>query len=503
MAINTIDSSLTGLAYVEEESLKVLPASPKWQALEPNDYSDFGADVKTIARDPINAARQRSKGALTDVDAKAGFSTDLTQNNMTDLLQGFMFADIQNQVSTKPLSGASVAVTDVDGTANSALATSGLDIFSAGELVKLSGFGVSANNTMAKVTSASATSVAVDAALSDEVGPPATARIDRVGFSCPSGDLSVAASGAYAVLTSAGGVDFTALGLAPGHWLFVGGDTASSHFDANAGYGRIKSISATSVTLSSISWTASAESGTGKEVQLFFGSHLRNMPTVDTIVRRSYHLERQLGNDGNGLQAEYLVGAIPNEFGIKMPSADKVTADLSFVGMDTKYVDGTEGLIAGDRLPGLGEAPINTSTDLIRARMTLGTDEKLFTYLTEANLSINNGVTPNKALGVLGAFEASAGTFEVGGSVTAYFTSVAAIRALRANADVALDYIFGARNSGILIDVPLLTVGGGRPTIEKGQPIKLPLETAAAKNDEEYTLSITMFDYLPDAAMAS
>src|SRR3954471_12782330 len=94
----SIDSNVTGLAFAEEVSLKLLAgetapgvgaATAPWYGLEPNTYADFGATLTSIARETINATRQRLKGTIVDEAAKAGFNIDLTQRNLTRLLQGF------------------------------------------------------------------------------------------------------------------------------------------------------------------------------------------------------------------------------------------------------------------------------------------------------------------------------------------------------------------------------------------------------------------------------
>lgn len=581
---NKIDSNVTGLRYAEELCLKQLPANPFWNALEPNSYSDFGGNITTVARNPINPSRQRKKGTVTDLEASGGFNQDLTQNNTTDLLQGFFFADARQRGTNEPYAqrrmtisnveatdsqvtasfqGAASAVVAVGGTgyavgqivtlsggtveeaaqfivttvaagvvtgvalyrtgrytvtpANPGATTGGtgnltLTVtyaqntqFRVGELVNFSGFGVSGNNGIKTVASFAAGVLEVEEALTDEVAPPAAAEVRVVGFAFDAADAAIVMNGSLVRLTTAGGVDFTTMGFIPGEWIFVGGDLTANHFANNIGFARISLIDADFLEFDKVTWTPVAEAAAGLTIHIFYGDIIRNESDPDLIRRRTYQLERTLGQDANGMMSEYLIGAVPNELTLNVAQADKVTIDLGFIACDAEQRSGAQGLKAGTRPTLEATDAFNTSSDFSRIKLASvsavdAAPTPLFAFSTDLTLSINNNVSANKAIGVLGAFDTTAGTFEVSGEITAYFASVAAVQAVRNNADITLDFIAVKNNAGMLFDIPLLALGNGRINIEQDQPVTVPLETNAAESKFGHTLLFQSFPYLPSLA---
>lgn len=503
--VNKLDSNATGLSIAEEECLKQLPATAIWYAQEPNSYSDFGGEITTVARAPINPSRQRKKGVVTDLDASGGFNTDVTPNNLTRLMQGFCFADARQLPTTKPLNGAQIAVSAVTGTDKTYTVASGGANFKQGMLIAAAGFSVPGNNGLKTVASSTATTVVIGGTTVDEPSPPAAASLSVVGFEFPAADVAInVTAGVVSLVSTAGGL--VAFGLLPGAWVFLGGDATANAFANNVGYARVKSVTDKTVVFDQTTWTAATEAGTGKTIRMFYGVVVRNEPTANLIKRRSYQLERQLGQDADGMQTEYIVGAVANEFTLNIPQADKLNADVTFVGCDSEQRTGVQGVKAGTRANALGEAAFNTSSDVYRIRMAINdpansNSQALFGYISEGNIAINNNVTPNKAVGVLGAFDTSAGDFEVSGSVTAYFTTVAATQAVRNNADVGLYAIMASRNTGMIYDIPLLSLGGGRINVEKDNPITVPLDTNGAESEFGHTLLNEFFIYLPNKAM--
>lgn len=505
---NKIDSNITGLAFAEETALKTLPVTPVWYGLEPNSYSDFGGELSTVARAPIDPSRQNKKGTITDLDASGGFNIDFTKSNLTRLLQGFFFADARELPNTKPINGTDVAISGATASTKTYAAASGLGAFVAGQVVLASGFANAANNGIKTVASSTAGTVVVAETLVDEAAPPAGAKLETVGFEFATGDINLAVvSGIPSIVATA--ADFTTLpGLTVGAWVFIGGDAGATTFANNVGFARIKSIAAKAIAFDDTTFAPVNETGTGKTIRIFVGTMLRNEKTPSLIKRRSYNIERQLGEGPTSTQAEYLEGAVANEFTLNIPQADKLNADLSFVACDNTHKSGESGdeIKTGTRISALGEDAFNTSSDIYRIKMSVidpasSNPSALFGYVSEATVSINNNVTPNKAVGILGAFDTSAGNFEVGGSITAYFTTVSAVRAVRNNADVGLSVIGASSNAGFVFDIPLLGLGGGRLNVEKDAPITVPLEPAGAENANGYTMFYESFSYLPNVAM--
>jgi hypothetical protein len=488
---NKIDSNITGLRYAEEVlgTLGVLPGSPVWYPLEPNSYGEFGPQISTTARAPITPSRQRKKGVVTDLDATAGFQNDFVQESLYDMMQGFMYADWREKPNAEPS-----AVTGTAYTVTTPLGSS----FASGDLVWAEGFTTPANNGLKVATGSTATTVVVSG-LTAEASPPAGAKITKVGAQASSGDVEVDVTGTVVSLTSTT-LDFTDLGLIPGEWLFIGGDATATQFDtaANNGFARVLSVAANALVLDRQPGTMVTDAGAAKTIQLFVGHAIKNESDPALIKQRSYQMERSLGSAG----FEYIKGCVANTMEIKVSTADKVMVDLGFIGIDAEYRTVADGAKTGSRPDVPDQEAFNSSSDFSRLRMlNEDTAATLFTYLTELTVTINNNVTPSKAIGTLGAFDVTAGDFVAAGSVTAYFTSVEAIQAVRDNDDISLDFAMVKENAGWVFDIPFISIGDGRPQVEKDTEIKLPITMEGAEHPTlHHSMMAVSFTYLPTAA---
>lgn len=503
--VNKIDSNVTGLRYCIETSIGV--AGTTWYPLDPNSYNDFGGNFTKTSRTPINAKRSRYKGVLTDLESAGGFNIDMTQDNVQGLFQGFMFDEFVEKGKQEP--------TAVTGTEYSVADESA---FAANDLIFASGFSNAANNGLKVVTSVASGDV-LCSGLTAEGSPPSGAKIVRVGHQFASGDAEIDASGDLPIISTTT-KDLTELALVDGELVYIGGDSAATEFAtaANNGWARVRTTDgANSVTLDKASGQMVTDAGGSKTIQMFFGRTLKNQEGT-AITRTTYQLERELGapddSSPSDTQSEYIAGAVPNELTMAIDTADKIMLDMGFMGIGYETRDAATGVKTGTRpaLSTVSSKAFNTSTHVTRIRMGLTSDtdeyvDALFAYVTELRLTINNNISMNKAVGTLGAFDATAGTFEVGGNVTAYFQNTDALDALRANSDVTMDFAVVKDNAGFAVDLPLLALDDGRLNVELNQPVTIPLGLMAADGGDvntnlAHTICMSFFDYLPDAAEA-
>lgn len=501
---NKIDSNSTGLSIAyETQVIGVLPGTPIWYPLEPNTYSDFGPTIKTTPRNPITVTRQQKKGTTTDLDAAAGWNQDVTQNNMTRHLQSFFFAALREKPTTQPMNSAAIVLTAVDSILGYE-AAAGLGIFVANDLLLASGFGVTANNGLKVVSTASGTAVVTVPASAVEASPPAASGLKKVGVQFPSGDISFALNGNLSRIVSASNA-LAQLELIPGEWVYVGSDTTTHVSATQFGFARVSVVTAGYLELDKTDWTPAVDAGTGKTIQIYNGDLLRTEEDPANQKRFTGTLERSLSNAGTGAQAQYVIGAVANTMALNMPGQNKVTVDLSYMGIDGPYRDGATGIMPGTRLPLVSTDAYNTSSDFSRIKMSIvdPTTSKvspLFAYVTDLTLNISNNVTSNKALGILGAFDMSAGIFAFTGKATAYFGDVDSLLAVRNNTSVTLDIVLVKNNSGMLFDVPLVTLGGALLAVEADKAITVPLDITGAESVFNHTTVYQNFLYLPSAA---
>lgn len=496
-------SNSTGLWLAREVSPGVVDNAAVWVPQEPNSYKDFGASYKTITRNPINPSRQRKKGSVVDMDANGGWQEDLTYDALTGKIEGLMYAAFRASYSQ--------AITAIGATSVTLADASAVHV---GDVIAVKHAAVAANNGAKHVTAVAGNVVTVAEAMTVEAAPPAATVASRAGRVFAASDIAFDVD--TKTLTTAAS-DFTTLGLLVGDWVYLSADVAAADLGANLGMARIAAITPGTMRFDKMQANnpdapITDAAGTGKTVALYLPSRrVRNEATQNLIKRQTYQAERTLGYADTAdayEQREYLTGCVINEGHFVFNTADKVTVDWSLVASAHENRAGTAAPKAGTRAVMAEGSAYNTSTDVKRMNIALvGSDVPQFAYVMDVSLTVKNNNKANKAVSVMGAIDHTEGQFIVSAAVTAYFQTVEAARAIENNSDVTLDLFIANENSGIVFDLPLVTLGDGRPKITANEVIQLPLDIEAAtaaklSPDTNYTLSVSFFDYLPNAAMA-
>lgn len=449
----------------------------EWKLTEPNAINTLGADITTVARDPISNRRQRRKGAVTDLDSAVEFEADLTFDSFEDFIEGWTFATAVNGDLVRrgsvisngqyhfapPLTAEQAAKLIVSG--------------GAATLVEASGYVTDANNGLKALTSApgeGGSSLAV-AGLTDET-PASNAIVKLAGLRGDDLTWDWTAASKTAELISAGDVtDWAALGLTPGQVIHIGSKDASGDVQnafENAlpndmfGAARVVSISGGTVVLDKVDAALQFDDLTAPAtLDVMFGRFFRNVPVDDDeFLERSFQFEAQwinLADPGPGDEYEYSEGNFCNTLAFNLPLTDKATATFGFIGTDTPVPTGTRKVGADSARQPAGTGAFNTSNDIARLRIQQLDEDGLTTDFKSLTLTLNNNVSPEKVLGVLGARFMNAGNFDVDIEAQVLFSNAGVVAAIRSNETVTMDFIIKNDDGGLAVDIPAMTIGGG------------------------------------------
>lgn len=445
-----------------------IAGTPTWKLLEPNEISAFGAVISTVARNPIRRARGRQKGTISDLDSSVEMESDLTVDAFRDFAEGFMFTTFSN---IDLIFRAANAATTAD--------TYTVPSLTAGQAAKLqsdanidtilfaSGYLLAANNGFKHLDTAAAatnTTLAVEENLADETAP-ANAILEIAGARLADGemDLTIAAavpnvSGRIGTLNF-DNVNPTTLGLVRGQAIFV---VLTSVI---RGYARVTAFDTSTITIDRMDAALVAAAPTGATTSIYFGQYIRDQQSDNAFfLQRSFQFEADLpGLAANGLDSEFIYakGNFCSTLNITADLSDKALVSLGFVGTDTDPPTGSRKTNADTPLLPLGTTAFSTVADFARLIVRDVDEDGLTTDFKSVELSIDNNVSPEKVLGVLGARFVNFGNFFVDLSAQILFTSGEVLDRIRNNTTVGLDLFFKNGDGAIAFSIPSMTLGDG------------------------------------------
>jgi hypothetical protein len=523
------------LSYAIQSAFDVFTTSVgDWKLLEPNEIQNFGPEITTVSRNPISKIRGARPGTITDLDAAVEFTADLTLDSFLDFIEGFAFATAVNADLTITPS-AVVASTDAYTVAAlSAAQADKLEWASAqyATLIYARGHSDSANNGIKSLDADIATSavaVTVAEALVDET-PSATQNnsIELAGLRSLAAAVDFTwtwdSGTKQATLASAADItDFQQFGLVPGMFVHIGspdsaGATVNGFENAAAndmvGYARIVSVSATAGTIVCDKVDAALQFTDGTApttaLDLLFGIFVRPV-AVDSseFLERIFLFEGAWSNlfettpptpVANPDGFEYLVNSYCNQLAWSLPLTDKSTVTFAFVSTDAQDPVDNASRKTGASVPlvPVQDAALNTSSNITRLRVTDVDETGLTTDFKALTLTINNNVTPEKVLGVLGARFINIGNLAVTIEGNILFTSPLVPARIRANATVSMDTIVKNADGAIVTDIPSMKLGGGSRELPVNESVQLTL-TGEAFIDPvlDTVFGITIFPIVP------
>jgi hypothetical protein len=510
------------LQVAVESSSGVLPGSPTWFLLEPNEIGKIAADIKTVARDPISKNRQRRKGVVTDLDSAADFKHDLTMLPVDLFMEGFVMAVAKNfDCRFVGINAVSGGYTIPAATAPQAAKFQ----FNAGgpiTLVNARGYANTVNNGLRALTgdlAAAGTTIPVSGSTAETA--PTNAEVELCGVRCTAGDLALAITGTTGTLSSgnnaiagASRVDFTTLGLTVGQLIHVGGMTNTNRFAGagsirSYGYGRVRTIATGAITIDKMSSTLIVSDGTTTgaggalvPVDLLFGRFIRNV-AVDSaeFLTRTFQMEAawdNLQNPGPGAEYTYSLGNQCDEIVFNFPTADKATIDFGFIGKDTENPTPTRKTNAASPVQPVKIAGMNTTSDVLRLRVTQIDETGLTTDFKDLTITLANNVSGEKVIGTLGNRYVNNGNFEVSMQGKCIFTSSAVIAAIRANTTLTADFIVKSEDGAMSVDMPAITLGDGSLELERNASINVNLQGTAFQDTLFGTsVGVSLFPIVP------
>ena len=282
----------------------------------------------------------------------------------------------------------------------------------------------------------------------------------------------------------------------------LGADVINGFQNANAndmvGYARVVSIATGSVVFDKVSEALQFTDSTAPTtaVDVLFGEFIRNR-AVDhaDYLERSFQFELTspgLGGTPAGSAAdryEYSKGNYCNTVGFGLPLTDKAVATFAFIGTDTDSPTATRLTGASTARNPPQRAAFNTSADIARLRITEADEDGLTTDFKSLVLNLNNNVSPEKAVGTVGAKYVNFGNFFVNLETQLIFTNEAVIQKIRDNETVTMDFVIGNSDGVIAVDIPSMILGGGGREFPRGESVLINL-TCEANDDNPFDSSI-------------
>lgn len=487
--MTAVDVNTVSFQIAAESSMATLPGSPRWYELEPNDVTRFGAEVTTVAREPISKDRLDRAAMATDLDSGVDIAQDFTRACARRFLGPALRAT--------PIGG--TIFEDVSANTTEYIVASG-GALAQRTLVVAKGFTTTGNNGL-KVVGASSTGTAVKVSGLDTEAQslPANKTLEVAGIQGAVGDFAIDSNKDLTATTT----DFTTLPLFVGMWIYIGDTAAGGLFQftnaANTGFARIEAIAAGKLTLS-YNNSMAAEVAGSLTVRIFYGHFIRNW-AIDNANYSKVHqqVEGFYDNLDGGVDAfHYAKGNLVNMMTIELPTADKMTSTISMLGSDTPQPTTSRAPNASTPTTSVLVEGFNSSSDVLRHGIYDDTETAVAAANIDATITFNNNCQAKKISGTYGAWRIMDGNWKAMVDSNWVLEEPDVLAGIRNNTAMSYQLAFSNADGGFMIDFPKVRLGDGKPAFERNDTLDVPIKIMAEKHTTlGYAAGITVFPYLP------
>ncbi|HET9893235.1 MAG TPA: phage tail tube protein [Mycobacterium sp.] len=509
MSSNPVAGAEKANVVAVKETALGTPATAGGQTLQPNadGIGNYYPQLKTVTPQPLSKLGQDEKAIIVDEDAKPTLTMDLTKDATDAFGEGILL------VKAKHNGGTGVAyftnnlpTPTVTARTTSAYTVNANGALQAGTLVVPRGWATGANataNGTLQVVGASSTGTSIPVAGGVAETPSGyTVTLEAAGFRGASGDIQLNASGNLTSTVA----DFTTMGLVVGQAIWVGGTIGSGHDFATAayrGFALVVAISANLLTLERRQWTVgSADTGTGKTIDIYFGRLLRTVAFTDADYQEpSYNLELTYLKLQSGTTDEYVYsnGNLVDQVDIDGTAQGLIGLTLTFLGQTIANPTTSRATYGGSAAGPLCTNRFNTVTQIPYVVLKNKADETVISDDIQTwKLSYMNHISAQKQQGFFGTKRIVVGRRSAALTATVALTSDAAMTACANNTSLTFGAGINNPDGGLFFDVPSVVCTNAPPKFPQNSWITLDLTLAGFRDATgNTTLRVTQFPYLP------
>lgn len=461
--------------------------------LSPNSIASWGPEVERLTRDPLGPNIMPEAGTVIRTMAKAAFDGDFIRDHFRAFTDGLL----RCAWSTTPRRyyPTSVRSTDFVVSANGALAE--------GTLIIVRGCAKAANNGLKVVGAGSdATHIVASGLTAETFSSGQGVTVEVCGFQFTTGDAQIDADGNLIATTA----DLTTLGLTVGQKVWIGGATTATKFAtaSDRGEARVSVIAAGKLTLENkVSGTlATADNGSGKTIQIFFGQMLKVSPTTAAAYQEpTYQVEVGLATiDSGSPMYEYVTGCAAASGRLSFPTSAKATMALTFEGQGTVDPTGTRRTAFAAPLAQNARALMNTGSHVVRGTLSSSAGAALTGVITSVDLAVDNAVQVNYGHGQNAPVLTTMGDCAVNVTVGAFFEKYGIVVAMQADDTCSATWTMRCAGDawGVGFDLPAVQIMSAPKSVSATAPVSLAIGLRSVR-DPIYntTLIVSDFPYLP------